>query len=832
MAASLIVMALTGCKDDIISGGTENSGPDSEVSSDNYYLALRIYNAASIDAGTGTRADSPIHDSDGNINYPNGGKDFNSGNSKENWICNTYSKVEDCPNFLLVFAEAGVDNINNAKLEYLLPLYDWDYENSGEIKGSDGNTMSEGHSGAYSSYYTFYTSAEKYKLPVNFDNRKVLLVVNASKRLKSKLEAGYRSGDTYSQVLKYQVEKDATDITSADYLCYKFNGEEFLTMTSSMVIPQENYNMDKAMTGVGEYGPAVIKRDFTWKASKEEAVKSPIFSFFIERMQSKYTLTFEVKDGEESKKYYFPQTTDAKEGDGYKPSPRIVISSENLNNLDNEWQNVYYIDSYTRRDDENSYDDNYVKSFMKQAEHFKINITGWGINGTERKEYVFKQIEKNITYYGASYKDWNPDDFSAYRNFWSVDDNYTDTKYPDQYRKGKKLEFGVSKENGIPDDAINWMDSWARIVDDTNVTPWTESMATEDNYVDYFTYKELANRKTHQYSAENTISVKDRWEKSYEQLEAAKKGRAYMRACNHLIITAQLLIHGMEPDGVCTAAEFDSDGLARSSDGKYAVSKYYMNGIFWSDEAYREYVGEYLGYWMQKDEKTFGPNDGILYVTDSDDRSNSTPATAKYFFIEPLMKEGSDGWVHIIPNLKDLRPEIDTSHLTEEERDNLRVFYSYDPETNTYKEITMKQFEVLALSHPEYFAQHFNQGRMYYAVPVIHFNLNSGDPEALYDGKYAAVRNHWYNFNVKDIKKIGSPVDDPNVDLIIPNKDHSYESLGLTLSILPWHLVGDEDVDITDQRQPTKPDEIDIDLHMKADDWIYEGSEYGKEQGF
>lgn len=832
--AAFMAIVSTGCKDEL-SLNLEFPDASTEESGDTYYLAVRIYNAASIDGETRSTRDAaldkdPTFDSSGNDYTGADNNKYNIGLKSENAI---YPKgtSTDSPNYLLVFGEADTEeDALNSTLEYLLPLNDWEYEKNGksEVDNTNSTTESPNATPGYDSYNTFYTSGKKYMLPENFDKRKVLVVVNASTALQTQLKNALTSMMKYSEVLQMKVQKGEGETDPSEYLYYHTSDGDYLTMSSSMVIPTQEMSSLKTgwsmMTPVGSYGPAGIKRPYVWKPTKKEAADAPVFSFFLERMQAKYTLTFLDSSG---KKHYFTTKKDAVEKDGYVPESQKYIVSPDLSQMNPEWRTIKYVERYDRRNDEDKYGDDHVKQFINTANSIKINFLGWSFNGVEREEYLFKQISKADGDNDKYYDGWNNSSYSPYRNFWSVDANYSSTEYPDQFRGAKEIVTGKNTDDNKPGTAVDWFGGWADVVEDDHVTAWAESMATEANYVDYFNFNSMRKWATHHYAPENTYNMSVFEKEKYQDENDAFAHRAHMRAGTHIIIGAQLLIEGMERGNIYTNPKIDeTTHMATSSDGSnYSVrDKYYMNGIFWSDVAYRTYVSEYLGYWMMKDEATFGPNDGIFYVTPEDDRSAATVAGEGKFFIEPLKIEGSDGWSHIVPNTAELWEGEDLSGFTEEELDQKTVFYSYDPETNRYKPISRKTFEILALSHPEYFAQHFNNGRMYYAIPVDHF-IDSSNEKALYTGRHASVRNHWYNFTVSKIKSLGEPVDDPVNDLIIPSIDHSYESLGITLSVLPWH-VEDVNVDISGQRQPSNPDLIDLDIRIKAEDWIYEGSEY------
>lgn len=840
-------LSLSACKDDIINVD-DNSGFNpgtEEVTGDTYYLALRIYNASSIDTDTRTREvdeegegenggtgtpQGGYFDSD-DKSYPSDGKTFDNGLAGENAIFPATS-ASSSPNFLLVF---GTDDNNT--LEYLLPLVDWDYENNPENSSITENQSTIGSK----SYHTFYTSMQKPQIPSNFTSRKLLIVLNASTELKSLLN-GYIGTKTYNDVvadsfvenikaLTAEISEgstgnsdytDSPDDDISDYSKFLYyedtndNNRRYFTMSSSMVYPMietngENGNTkqttNEMVTGKGKYGPAIIKRNLDWKATKSEAALNPVFSFFVERLQTKYTLSFKKKNSK-TDKYYFSPDPNAhaftqKEGSEtftYHPVPHLVLTAGKDFEPSPEWKKLKYVKKYYRRDDtdienDSDYDPD---NFVKEASEWKINITGWSINGIEKKEYLFKQLHPASDQY---YTDWNIQGLSPYRNFWAEDFHYNVTRFPDQYREAYYVDYEGTGDN-----------KKLKLFQNTSIIPWDEGMTLH-----YFTYSHLSKRETNQYAPENTYTLNV----FGNDLEKANKSRAYMRSGNHIILTAQLLIKDFGPLDIYEAKEFNANGLAAKGD-QVSASKYYMNGIFWNSESFRTYVAEYLAEWMKKDTKTFGINDGIFYYGDPLTNRDTKPvAFYERFFIEALNAEGADGWVHL--NLKPDEIEIiDNVEYTK--------LWAGDIEANTSQQIKLEDFHNLVMSHPEYFAQHFNYGRMYYAIPVNHYDKTGDGKEDLYLGKYASVRNHWYNYTINSFSAPGTPVSVTN-QFIIPNNERSYETLGISLDVLPWHTISTE-VDISKQRPNVKVDEIDVDLYMKADDWIYNGDELGSDDGF
>lgn len=95
---------------------------------------------------------------------------------------------------------------------------------------------------------------------------------------------------------------------------------------------------------------------------------------------------------------------------------------------------------------------------------------------------------------------------------------------------------------------------------------------------------------------------------------------------------------------------------------------------------------------------------------------------------------------------------------------------------------------------------HFNQGRMVYAMPVLHKASVEKVTEQTYRpsvGDYGVARNTWYNFAVLSINALGSPVDDLDQKIII-YKSSLENSIMVEMQVLDWHLFE------TDVRLPDK----------------------------
>ena len=797
------------CQDDAISEAPEPQ-PDPETSTELYYLAVRLYNSATIEGGS-TRADQFHFDSEGD-DYEQSGHEFNIGYADESRIYTDFEKPEDSPHFLLVFAADG------SSLDYILPLADWDYETNGDVK--DNNSTSSNNTSGYHQYHTFYTSAQKSSIPMDFMSRKFLVVLNCSDALKEKLTAAHLAKQSFDEVRQLTV--GGNNPSNTDFIFMDKSktmkddaGEDvtvttrYFTMTSSMVL----YANEEG----GIYnGPAEIRRqNFNWKPTKAEAVKEPVFSFFLERLQAKFTLMFEKTDG-----LYYYLTTDTNILGGkdsndkeYVPVQHLILTpGVDFDFLSNKLT-FRYVSHYERNDAISDVDEMPVD--VKTTENWKMNIVGWGVNGVQKEEYAFKQLNQLNDaglIDGYYYDGWNPTgDLKKYRNFWAEGFNYginnkAKPVYPDQFRTADNHEdIGIQP-------AVNLNPLYGKQIEQSLI---------------YRPYTSFTKRNIEWYAPEHT------YDPSIYALPDPEQGKEHLRAGTHIIIAAQLLLGPTDDSKTGTTYDgldqedyyrqrgttYDNNGMLVKVTGTqtYPVAcKLQMNDIFWDEEAYKTFVVEYLGYFMLTDanKKIFGNTDGIFYVDDQvGDAANRPTADGSFFELGHLNMKHGDNMVYVIP-AKD--PQGITANDTK--------LYVWDVDNNEFTDkckdgtTTINEaFTRLSLQHQEYFAKHFKAGMMYFAVPVYH------QPNSLYKdlGKFGVVRNHWYNFVVKNIRNIGTAVDRDNEE-IVPNNQPLYEALGVNLSIYPWHDIS-TDVDISGQRPAVSTEMIDLDL--KANDWKYEGRE-------
>lgn len=591
----------------------------------------------------------------------------------------------------------------------------------------------------YTVYTKLYTAKDNIKIFDNFQGT-VYVVLNASYKLVETVKANLtNSSTTISNITGLILSSETSDSNDFLYLKNKNgayitdkDGNRYFTMSSSMIIDDKN-NVVPAIEGA-----------FVIKEEEEEAVNNPV-NIYVERLQSKYTVLFKKDDHN----FYYISSTGGVSGDeNTTNSPYIPVRG--LFIYPNETpKTIQYVTSYTR----SASIDNRNDVIVKTTNEWRVNIVGWSVNGTEQKEYLFKNLTPNTNY---TEKDWF-NSSSNVRNFWSEDPNY-DTKkgyYPDQYRPSD--DPSVIVKNG------------------TNKDP------NQKTTLKYFSFNELSKRNLRNYTPENTFTAGLLGDDPISS-------KSHLRVGSHIIVTAQLIIpdeedgeNNFEHRGIASSTTVNNQGLLVN--GSYGVkSKFLMNDIYWDELAYKDYVVEYLGYWMltAENQKIFGKNDGYFYENQS-----GVKASGASFDVVEVNLKGTDNMVWLMPNKK---------------------LYIYIPEGDNkgYHELDPEKYEKLFFEHQNYFAQRLNEGRMYYAEPTYHDMTTGGyyhnKTEHIATGDFGTVRNNWYSYTIDYISAPGIPVSDPTQP-IIPNNDPTVSGMGVSMKLIDWHreIIN---VDVGSQNRP------------------------------
>ena len=511
----------------------------------------------------------------------------------------------------------------------------------------------------------------------------------------------------------------------------KVDDDYYFTMTNTVFVQNVNGN------NVLDYGYTIYPQNFYLnpdEALNDDALSNPTINIYVERIAAKYTLTFAPVTG---------MSNSVMAGPSVEVYDRLTTDN-----------NSYNIESKTCES--------------------RIEILGYGVNALEKETSLFK----NITAAGNYFTNWY--NSSLFRSFWCVDKNYvinstTRRNYPQQYRKALETDSVYNYHNGGYND------------DGTLVLPDSNS-----NYVlKYFPFDHFINGKNigkSFYSIENTFD--NSAAPSTTDRSARLWNRGYLSAGTHMIVACRLQIKWPKEAGEGGADEFETRDLY-----------YGQNSIFYSSaasilEAKLELFNRVIlpggtssirildADWKGHTEKrpgseTFLENvtwniGSVLWVNERDDASTARIATANDMTLIPAEISGGDGKLLIAPKNRDayfwISPVGDDGKMA--------PGYKFD-----YNKIVSLFHKLIGA------IEHFKDGYMYYAIPVLHNVSTFADASSWWRvGDIGVVRNNWYDVTINSISGIGRPVDDPEQPLI-PELEAKREYINMTVEILDWHTV-------------------------------------------
>ncbi|MCH5331228.1 MAG: Mfa1 fimbrilin C-terminal domain-containing protein [Alistipes sp.] len=570
----------------------------------------------------------------------------------------------------------------------------------------------------------------------------------------------------------YNLEKVKNELGSFDkFGIYKVDDtHSYYTMTNAVYLDNEE--------GISTLKLAV---DVTGKvcASPEQAAANPV-TIFVERVVAKHSLTFSQNGAKVSvgqlSGFITPGANSAT--DDYNTKFSYVAE---FNNEDDTPKPVVYT--------------------------WKAHIVGWGANALETNTFLYKRLQgtDNVNFNPNTSTDfdswWNVPYF--HRSYWAIDPNYnTGDNYSwDESCHGYPNQYRPTYDGSV----LSWTD---KSLYDPEGTEYQAKKWALD-YVSYNSVKSTANNV---YTLENTFA--------YEQ---ALKNYAPLRYGTHVLVAAQLIFDNV--DNVTYQKGFID----------HVADKVYADGYFWSPEAYlhwaykqvTEYVANGVAHTKVKD--VFSTTNGVIAFAAAHPKALHTFYVKDGEEYKPLVYKESDGDGTAISDVFELAKayiENGDGKVALTLKDNAEVYYrvvdeEVEPEEPgdepveptepepVYVKLTKQQIASLTQTVMPAAAKYYNKGSMYYAVPVKHYSIYkedfSGLGSAYYTGgeshdteytlgDFGTVRNHWYSFNISDIKKPGTPVDDPE-DPIIPNEPEEYDYLGVEIVVLPWHVI-EQDVEL------------------------------------
>ena len=470
-----------------------------------------------------------------------------------------------------------------------------------------------------------------------------------------------------------------------------------------------------------------------------EALEHPSVTLYVERLQSKFTILF----ANNNKEYYFNNGIVNNTFDSGTSNTLLYTPSDSQTNT------LKLVTKYNSKD-EDGHDNVEASEYT-----WKANIVGWGINATEPQEYLFKYLDTSI----STIQEWNLySGTNVIGNYWAVDNNYSKSyrSYPSQYRKANDKIFASNR-----DQFKSYYEN-----QDTHLL----------NYYSFFYFSNPSKRNIREYQGENTYSPTQ----TFSGLADPLGDLTHFRCGSHLIVCAQLLIDRI--DNNTTEIDQETGLLSDVSE------KFFTNNQYWTREAYIDYFRISMGNNMKNNTKCisdlsedfvpatqFSPIEDIpkFYVKKD---NVYVEASADNFDIVPAEIIGGDGWCFPYP-----KSEISLYVKTG---------------ANTYEIINDDKYKKFVYGNTYYFAKHYNQGCMYYALQIMHntSRLEEGN-FGLRTADHGMVRNNWYHFQIDGVANPGTPVDDLSQPIIPNNEPSPANNIGFEVMIIPWHIVYEE-VDI------------------------------------
>lgn len=381
---------------------------------------------------------------------------------------------------------------------------------------------------------------------------------------------------------------------------------------------------------------------------------------------------------------------------------------------------------------------------------WQARVEGWGINATERQGYWVKNIDDRDYYFTA----WNEP--ANWRCNWAVDKCYNVKDYPRQYRYPAN-------------------------------DPYVEyyEIKGEGNYLKNFSYNDLCNKDfgTYIYVPENTYDP---------NVVGDIDGRTNLLAGSHLVLCAELETN--IPNGGAMVVQdlyrdFNNIFYRTPKDCFWALvrtfnmtlqsqtaMKFYLYD-FTKDETQTEMVsyaaltsrGNYQLYYNGRplDYTTvMGLSDNLIYFTEATIKGGDGQVIP---WLDGMTISNGSKTVDIYTQI------LETSDPTNPDYGDLEAqnkdYYVRPATENDIKSLLLEWVGPV---------DHFNSGKMYYAAPTYLLTPSGSSP------LYAVVRNNWYHFNLLEITKMGTSVD--NLDQpILPDEVHTADRLNVSVDIIDWH---------------------------------------------
>ena len=640
----------------------------------------------------------------------------------------------------------------------------------------NGDDYSNKDNGVDENIEATYTYSSKFDAEEEKDfPTSCLVVLNASEKISDKLKdfKEKKKGLGVNDILGIVWEETGEGEDPAD-IGFSDNTHKYFTLTNSIYFKENN---------AGKRDTVGIPKDFIGKTLAEA---QPL-TVYVERMVAKFSFELPKQDGN-----YV---------NIFQPSDKadMVLFDKGFNT---------------------------DGSPNLKVKKWRIVLTGWNMNAFETQNHLFKNIQGGKDYFGDydDKDDWNHP--KNYRSHWSEDPHYdyvkntqTPLKYPWQYRKA--IDYSLQDYDMLISGDFN------------------------DNLLRNYSFHELGldglrNGAEIENAIENAFHEKTIYtpENTYDAKAVAGQGKNHdsrdeLLAGTHLLVGAEVQIKLMgADDSDVTKEEIDKEReyfipgtITEEGNNTWGTPKHLFrdrNGFCYLSE--RECLASLVHDFNQLLESQ---NSLVFTYYNWDTRGGGDPpkmiavtnGNYKLYYKngdeweelteEVILKTGADEvftdddlempiatirrgdgkrlpWIEklldenrlaIGTSPTDPSAKIHTAVISEE------AYGAYVPAQ--YQGTTDEDKNFMKSLFYEWLGaiDHFNEGKMYYSHGVV-------DNPPIEDKRlrYGVVRNNWYQFKLKDVKSLGTPVDDIHQP-IVPERNGLFDQINFTIKILGWHTV-------------------------------------------
>ncbi len=399
-------------------------------------------------------------------------------------------------------------------------------------------------------------------------------------------------------------------------------------------------------------------------------------------------------------------------------------------------------------------------SELEGTDHLYVEFLGWALNGTARSSNIVKDITglnvegiETAAWPASDYTFTNWNDATNYRSYWGKSFNYGITHtYPTSNSTG----------NTDADEDTTPLDEYLRYTSLLDANLHAMGLVNEDP----------------EYCAENTNTP---------EILLNKRSSGITNA----LVKAQIWTEDEEGTLV-------SGNIIR------------FEGMLFTEAAFEEYIAQRVGQDTNLD----------LYHWSSNEDANGDLLQPMNFegeyTLEELAAAGvqTDTWTSLSFDMLQLEDEgngslyIELDDVTFDESSTLfwyqagtnaagEALYSIVAATDIEEAFATARTELETLNADTYDINGYNEGLMYYAIPIEHLNNTypayeepmPADEVLIAEGNYGVVRNHWYQLSINSLANVGKGIwNEEEVIIPDPTDPISYY-IEASINILSWNMV-------------------------------------------